>query len=189
MTITDYINALDVDLYPQTRTALESMWSEPRSEVILSGPSPSSKTTIGYISMGFIVHNLVCNPPAEASKSCVVIQGVTLRYAKIYTEAILSKYSLIKFKHNSNNSIPLSNNLDLILASGRTNLLGLNILACFTSENPSTKEMSELKNRVVSKKGTIIYDTWDDRDNLFITSGKVAAGYTTQVYVYEGVNK
>ena len=186
MTITDYINTLDVDLYPQTRTALENIWSEPRSEVILSGPSPSSKTTIGCISMGFIIHNLVCNPPTKAFNSCVVVQGVNLRYAKIYTETILNKYSLIKFKYNSNNSIPLSKNLELILASGRTNLLGLNILACFTSENPDTKEMINLRHRIEAEESVIIYDTWEDRDKLFITQGKVCAMYNSQIYMYEG---
>ena len=187
MTITDYMNTLDVDLYPQTRTALENIWSEPRSEVILSGPSPSSKTTIGCISMGFIIHNLVCNPPVDASNSCVVIQGVSLRYAKIYTETILNKYSLIKFKYNSNNSIPLSKNLELILASGRTNLLGLNILACFTSECTITKESDDLRYRILARDGVIIYDTCDSRDDTFIEDSKICAQHSaTKTYVYEG---
>jgi len=188
MTINEYINAVGVKLYPQTESALRAIWEQPRSEIILSGPSPSSKTTIGCISMSILIHNLICNP--STLQGDIVIQGPTLSYAKMFRRSILDTFSLINFKYSeSEDPIILSKTLSIRLASGRTNLLGINIAACLTSEDPDTEEALCFQNRVLSKEGIIIYDTLEDRDATFIAYKKEESLTNPLVYVYEGKSK
>ena len=185
MTINEYISAIGIDFYPQTESALRTIWEQPRSEIILSGPSPSSKTTIGCISMSILIHNLICNP--STLQGDIVIQGPTLSYAKMFRRSILDTFSLINFKYSeSEDPIILSKTLSIRLASGRTNLLGINIAACLTSEDPDTEEALCFQNRVLSKEGIIIYDTLEDRDATFIAYKKEESLTNPLVYVYEG---
>jgi hypothetical protein len=177
MTINEYISAIGIDLYPQTEAALRAIWEQPRSEIILSGPSPSSKTTIGCISMSILIHNLICSP--STLQGDIVIQGPTLSYAKRFRKSILDTFSLINFKYSeSEDPIVLSKTLSIRLASGRTNLLGINIAACFTSEDPAVE--------VLAKNGIVIYDTLEARDATFISAKKEESLSNPLIYVYEG---
>ena len=185
MTTNEYISALGVDLYPQTESALRTIWEQPRSKIILSGPSPSSKTTIGYLSMSILIHNLICSPSLLHGE--IVIQGPTISYARRFRKSILDTFSLINFKYSeSEDPIILSKTLSIRLASGRTNLLGINIAAYLTSEDPDTEEALCFQNRVLSKNGIIIYDTLEDRDTAFIADKKEESITNSLVYVYEG---
>jgi hypothetical protein len=155
-------------------------------EIVLAGPSPSGKTTLGNLYLGYLINCLIAEP-SDIMNASIIIHAPTNDWADRRRQIVLERFSYVNFKlHSKTHPIQLTRNLNIIASGSKTNNnLGINPIACITEVPSTDKEHDNLRARVLSRGGIMIYDRWE-KDTKFATLMKVSARYNPSIWVYEG---